>query len=379
MHTSNAIQWCYGIGPSGPVSSVGAMTKSLFDSVTVGELDLPNRLAMSPMTRSRSYDGLASDLMVEYYAQRASAGLIITEGIQPSVVGQGSINTPGLHSDEQVESWRKVTDAVHERGGRIFAQLWHSGRVAHPSLYLDGRLPVAPSAVPSGGQMVGHAGGQLDHPTPHALTLEEIAETIADFASAARNAMAAGFDGIELHAANGYLIHQFLSDNVNLRADEYGEPARFALDVAQAVAEAIGPGRTGIRLSPGNPYNGIEESDPAGLYTALLRALRSDLAYVHLLEIGDRSLTEQLRAAWPGTLVLNPHTGKSPVAGMFASAEEAEAALPVADVVALGGLWLANPDLPARIRARGPYNEPDPQTFYGGDHHGYTNYPPLAG
>ncbi|MFF4189588.1 alkene reductase [Nonomuraea sp. NPDC001831] len=354
------------------------MTKSLFDSVTLGKLDLPNRLAMSPMTRSRSYDGLASELMVEYYAQRAGAGLIITEGIQPSVIGQGSINTPGLHTDEQVASWRKVTDAVHDRAGRIFAQLWHSGRVAHSSLYPDGRLPVAPSAVPSGGHMISHRGEQLDHPTPHALTLHEIAETIADFVAAARNAMAAGFDGVELHAANGYLIHQFLSDNVNLRDDEYGERTRFALDVTHAVANAIGPERTGIHLSPANPYNGIEERDPSTLYTSLLGALRPDLAYVHLLEIGNRPLTKHLRSVWPGTLVLNPHTGIKPVAGMFASAEEAAAALPVADIIALGGLWLANPDLPARIWAGGPYNEPDPETFYGGDRRGYTDYPPLA-
>ncbi|MDP9868993.1 MULTISPECIES: alkene reductase [Streptosporangium] len=356
------------------------MAKTLFDTVTVGKLDLPNRLAMAPMTRSRAAaGGLATELTAEYYAQRAGAGLIITEGVQPSVIGQGSIDTPGLHNAEQVKAWRRVTDAVHDRDGRIFAQLWHSGRVAHPSLYPDGRLPVAPSAVPSGGQMTARDGTMLDHPTPHALTVAEIAQTIADFAQAARNAIDAGFDVVELHGANGYLIQQFLSDNVNLRTDEYGDKIRFAVEVAHAVTEAIGPERTAIRLSPGNPYNNIEESDPMGVYTRLVRALHPDLAYVHLLEVGNRRVTEEVRAAWPGVLMLNPHSGTTPVyAGMHASPEAAEEALTVADVISLGALWLANPDLPERVRRGGPYNEPDRATFYGGDHEGCTDYPALS-
>ncbi|GAA0918329.1 alkene reductase [Nonomuraea longicatena] len=351
----------------------------MFDTVTVGKTQLANRLVMSPMTRSRAAaGGLVTDLTAEYYAQRAGAGLIITEGVQPSVIGQGSIGTPGLHSAEQVAAWRRVTDAVHAEGGKIFAQLWHSGRVAHSSLYPDGRLPVAPSAVASGGQMFSPE-GMLDHPTPHALSTAEVAQTVADFAGAARNAVEAGFDGVEIHGANGYLVHQFLSDNCNRRTDVYADRTRFALEVTHAVAEAIGPERTGIHLSPGNPYNNIEEGDPLGLYTRLLKDLDPGLAFVHLLEIGDRELVLRLRESWPGTFMLNPHTPAfPPYAGMHASPEAAEDALNVADLVSLGVMWLANPDLVTRIRRGGPYNEPDPATYYGGDHRGYTDYPAMV-
>ncbi|BCJ47322.1 alkene reductase [Actinoplanes ianthinogenes] len=351
----------------------------LFEPITLGKLHLPNRLFMAPMTRSRaSAAGVVTPLTAEYYRQRAGAGLIISESIQPSVLGQGYLGTPGLHTADQVEGWRAVTDAVHERDGRIFAQLTHTGRIGHPILYPNGELPVAPSAVASGEQLFS-PDGMLDHPVPRELTIEDIRATVADFAAAARNAVDAGFDGVELHGANGYLIHQFLADNTNVRTDSYGGSVanriRFAVEVAAAVADTIGADRTGIRLSPGSPVNNIREDDPAPLYLALLAEL--DLAYVHLLEAGDRDLTERLRAAWPGTFLLNPH----PAPDAFpASAETAAEAVEsgVADAVTLATLWLANPDLDVRIRAGGPFNTADPATFYGGDQAGYTDYPVLG-
>jgi N-ethylmaleimide reductase len=353
----------------------------LFQSLRLGRLDLPNRLVMAPMTRSRAYGGLVSELTAEYYSQRASAGLIITEGTQPSVIGQGDIDTPGLHWPEQVEAWRRVTGAVHDRGGRIFVQLMHAGRIGHPSLYPDGALPLAPSTIASGCQMF-TPGGMLDHPTPRAMTLEDIGHTVEAFVRAARNAMEAGFDGVELHGASGYLIHQFLSDNTNVRTDAYGgsieNRIRFAVEVVRAVGDAIGPDRTGLRISPAITYNGIAERDTAELYIALIRALAPHgLAYLHLVEANNRDLTEMIRAEWPGVLILNPHRTpqESP-----ASAKTAAAALRegLADAVSLATLWLANPDLPVRIRAGGPFNQADRATYYGGDHRGYTDYPTLG-
>ncbi|GAA4609726.1 alkene reductase [Actinoallomurus liliacearum] len=355
--------------------------RELFEPVTAGVLELPSRLVMAPMTRSRAYGGLVTELTAEYYAQRASAGLIVTEGTQPSVIGQGYLNTPGLHSPEQVAAWRKVTDAVHEKGGRIVVQLMHSGRIGHPVLYPDGALPLAPSAIASG-QKLFTPEGMLDHPTPREMTVEDIARTIEDHASAARNALDAGFDGVELHGANGYLIHQFLADGSNRRTDAYGGSVagriRFAVEVAEAVADAIGPERVGIRVSPGAPVNGITESDTGELYPALAGALAPlGLAYVHVMETGDREPTRAIRAAWPGALILNPHPSPEPLP---ATAEAGVDALRegLADAIAYARLWLANPDLPARIEAGGPYNEADMATFYGGDHRGYTDYPVLG-
>ncbi|SEG74069.1 N-ethylmaleimide reductase [Thermomonospora echinospora] len=357
--------------------------KELFEPVTVGKATLPSRLVMAPMTRSRAAEGgLVTELTAEYYAQRAEAGLIVTEGTQPNVVGQGYTDTPGLHSAEQVAAWRKVTDAVHARDGRIFAQLMHSGRIGHPVLYPDGALPVAPSPIPSGGQLFTPE-GMLDHPTPREMTVDDIAETVRDFAAAARNAMDAGFDGVELHGANGYLIHQFLADGSNRRTDAYGGSIagriRFPVEVVAAVSDAIGPERVGFRMSPGNTFNGITESDTEELYTELTRALAPyGLAYVHVMELGNREITRRIRAEWPGSLILNPHPAQAespstPEHGVEALREG------VADAVAFAQLWLANPDLPARIKAGGPYNSPDPATFYGGDHRGYTDYPLLEG
>jgi N-ethylmaleimide reductase len=356
--------------------------EELFEPVTVGKATLPNRLVMAPMTRSRAAGGLVTELTAEYYAQRAGAGLIITEGTQPSVIGQGYTDTPGLHTAEQVAAWRKVTDAVHARGGRIFAQVMHSGRVGHPVLYPDGALPVGPSPIPTGGQLFTPE-GMLDHPTPREMTLDDIAQTVRDFADAARNAMEAGFDGVELHGANGYLIHQFLADGSNRRTDAYGgsvaNRVRFAVEVTAAVADAIGPERVGFRMSPGNEANGLTESDTEELYVELTRALAPyGPAYVHVMETGDREITRRIRAEWPGVLILNPHP--TPEASTATPEHGVEALREgVADAVAFAQLWLANPDLPARIKAGGPYNEADPSTFYGGDHRGYTDYPALEG
>ncbi|MFI6735158.1 alkene reductase [Nonomuraea sp. NPDC050451] len=351
-----------------------------FDSYELGGKRLANRIVMAPMTRSRAYGpgAGATELMATYYAQRAGAGLIVTEGTQPSTVGQGYPDTPGLHSAEQVAAWRKVTDAVHREGGVIFAQLMHTGRIGHPSLLPDGLHPVAPSAVPAKGQIYTHQGPK-DFVTPKELTEAEINQTIDDFAAAARNAVAAGFDGVELHGANGYLIQQFLAPNSNRRTDAWGGTAdgriRFAVEVATAVAEAIGGHRVGLRLSPGNPYNDIAEDAPEETYGALVARLAPlGLAYLHLVEGPDRDLTRRLRKEWPGALILNPYT--HPAATGPDALDLVEDG--TADMIAFGSLFLANPDLPARLAAGGPYNTPDPAAFFGGDHRGYTDYPTLA-
>ncbi|MFI0372656.1 alkene reductase [Actinomadura sp. 1N219] len=355
--------------------------EELFEPLSAGKLELSNRLVMAPMTRSRAVeDGKVTELTAEYYRQRAAAGLIITEAAQPSVRGQGYIWTPGLHSGDQVEAWRPVTDAVHAAGGRIFAQLMHAGRVGHPVLYPDGGLPLGPSPLASGERLY-TPDGMLDHPVPREMTLDDIAQAVAEFAVSARNAIDAGFDGVEVHGANGYLIQQFLADGSNTRTDAYGgtpeNRIRFAVEVAQAVSEAIGPERVGFRVSPGGTANGVSESDTPELYSALVAALAPlTLTYLHIMEVGDRGTTRRIRAEWPGTLILNPH----PTPDSFPAKPEygAEALRDgVADAVSFAEMWLANPDLPARIRAGGPYNEADPRTFYGGDHRGYTDYPTL--
>ncbi|MFE3739476.1 alkene reductase [Streptomyces sp. NPDC059096] len=353
-----------------------------FSPYDLGSVRLSNRIVMAPMTRSRAHGpgGTPTELMATYYTQRAGAGLIVTEGTQPSVVGQGYPDTPGIHSAEQIAAWREVTDAVHAEGGTIFLQLMHTGRVGHPSLM--GLDPVGPSAVAAEGQVYTHQGPQ-DFVTPHELTEAEIAETVADFATAARNAVEAGFDGVELHGANGYLIHQFLAPGSNRRDDAWGgspeRRIRFAVETAKAVAEAIGGDKVGIRISPANPYNDIDESDPADLeatYTALVDALAPlGLAYLHQMEAqGVRDLVVRLRKAWPGTFVLNPFTGTDPTGPEALTLIEDG----TADLIAYGALFLANPDLPTRLAAGGPFNAPDPAAFFGGDHAGYTDYPVLG-
>ncbi|MEU5532466.1 alkene reductase [Streptomyces sp. NPDC020362] len=351
-----------------------------FDPIDLGGKRLANRVAMAPMTRSRAFGPGAepTELMATYYAQRAGAGLIVTEGVQPSPVGQGYPDTPGLHTPGQVQAWRTVTDAVHRKGGVIFAQLMHTGRIGHPSLLPDGLVPVGPSAVAAKGQVFTHEGPK-EFVTPQELNEAEIRQTIADFADAARNAIEAGFDGVEIHGANGYLIHQFLAPNTNRRTDAWGGTTdgriRFAVEVVTAVAEAIGSHRVGLRISPGNPYNGISEDNPVEVYEALLDRLAGlEPAYLHLLEGPDRDLTVRLRKAWPGTFVLNPFTHPD-VTGPDALKLIEDGS---ADMIAYGALFLANPDLPRRLAAGGPFNTPDQATFYGGDHRGYTDYPALT-
>ncbi|GAA0443480.1 alkene reductase [Streptomyces stramineus] len=340
---------------------------------------LANRIAMAPMTRSRAHggSGVPTPAMATYYAQRASAGLIVTEGVQPSAVGQGYPDTPGLHTAEQVAGWRQVTDAVHAQGGVIFAQLMHTGRIGHPSLLPAGLAPVAPSAVAARGQVYTHQGPQ-DFVTPKELNEAEIAATIADFVTAARNAVEAGFDGVEIHGANGYLIHQFLSDNANQRTDGWGGSTegriRFGVEVATAVTDAIGAERVGFRIAPGNPFNDVTENSVAEVYTALLGRLASlGLAYVHMVEGPGRDLTRHLRQVWPGTFVLNPFTHPDATGPKdLALVDEG-----LADLIAFGAMFVANPDLPRRLATGGPYNTPDRATFYGGDERGYTDYPTL--
>ena len=342
---------------------------------------LRNRIAMAPMTRSRATEpeAKATELMAEYYAQRSTAGLIITEGIQPSAIGKGYTNTPGLHTQEQAESWRTVTDAVHREGGTIFAQLMHTGRIGHPVLLPDGLTPAGPSAIAAKGQVYTHE-GMKDFVEPRELTAEEIAETIADFATAARLAIAAGFDGIELHGANGYLIHQFLAPNANQRTDKWGGDVegriRFAVDVANAVVAAIGADNVGFRISPGAGFNDIQD-DPdllATYGTLVSRLAELNLAYLHIMEGPNRELTGVLRQMWPGTLILNPFSGAEPTGpDAIGLIEEG-----LADIIAYGANFLANPDLPARLEAGAELNAPERASFYGGDHHGYTDYPRLG-
>ncbi|MGW0516062.1 alkene reductase [Crossiella sp. NPDC003009] len=349
---------------------------TLFDRYRLGDLDLPNRVVMAPMTRARATPGgLATPSMASYYAQRATAGLIVTEGVQPSLIGQSNPGTPGLHTDEQVASWRPVTEAVHANGGRLFAQLMHGGRVSHPDT--NGLRPVGPSAVPAVGEVFTPSGRQ-PAPVPRALDTAEVPEHAQSYAEAARRAVEAGFDGVELHGANGYLISQFLSANANLRTDHYGGSVtnriRFAVEAVAATVDAVGARRTGIRLSPGATFWGVEETDVPELYTALLRELaRLEVAYVHLEATTDEEVLLDLRRAWPGTLIMNPvlplgpkHTGR----------DNADHWLGLgAELISFGRAFIANPDLVERLRNALPIAPVDEATYYQGGDAGYLTYP----
>ena len=353
-----------------------------FDTYDLGGLRLKNRIAMAPMTRSRATapEALATPLMAKYYEQRATAGLIISEGIQPSAVGQGYPGTPGLHTPQQVESWKQVTDAVHRAGGKIFAQLLHTGRIGHPSILPDDLVPVGPSAIAPQAQVYTDEGMQ-DMIAPREMSEGDIAQTITDFADAAANAISAGFDGVEIHGANGYLVHQFLAENTNTRTDRWGGDVegriRFAVEVAAAISDAIGSDKLGIRISPGGRLNDIQDHpDLDATYTALVAKLAAlDLGYLHIVEADEqRDLTLKLRAVWNSTLVLNPFTGMEPT-GLDALALVEDG---TTDIISFAALFLANPDLPARLAAGGPFNAPDSASYYGGDAAGYTDYPTVA-
>jgi len=352
----------------------------LLKNYTLGDITLPNRVIMAPMTRSRAGDGnVATELMAAYYRQRASAGLIISEGTQISKQGVGYPWTPGIHSDEQVESWKKVTDAVHEEDGKIFAQIWHVGRISHPYFH-NGDLPVAPSSVKPEGQAFTPE-GMKDFVEPRALEADEIPGVITDYVDAAKNAIRAGFDGVEIHGANGYLIDQFIQDGTNKRTDRYGgskkNRARFALEVTEAVTDAIGSNRTGIRLSPSGEFNDMYDSNPKEIFTYLIEELNQfDLAYLHLVEplsdVSDKPnyasrVAECYRPAYKGNLIACG--GYDRESGMAILQKG------TADLIAYARLFLANPDLPERFAADAELNKPEPDTFYGGDKEGYIDYP----
>ena len=352
---------------------------SPFDPIVLAGQRLQNRIVMAPMSRSRAYgpDACPGPSAALYYSQRASAGLIVTEGIQPSAAARGYPATPGLYNQQQVVAWRAVTDAVHQAGGVIFAQLLHAGRIGHPSLLPPGVIPVGPSAIAANASVFTQEGPR-NCVRPCELTSRGIAETISEFVTAARNAVAAGFDGVEMHGANGFLVHQFLSTNANKRTDIWGGSTanriRFAVELSRAVAAEIGHDRVGFQVSPANPYNDITEDNYQQTYALLAADLaRLNLAYLAIAEGQDRDLTRKLRELWPGVVILNPFTAPD-VTGLPELELIADG---TADMIAFGSLFLANPDLPRRLAQGGPFNQPDPSTYYGGGDHGYVDYPYL--
>jgi N-ethylmaleimide reductase len=336
---------------------------------------------MAPMTRYRATDdGTPTEAVATYYAQRASAGLIISEGIWPSSRGQSDWRIPGLETRAHVAGWRRVTDAVHDAGGRIFAQLMHAGRKGHPRARYDGSIPAGPSAVAEPEMVHLPEGGKIAAAQPRAMTVLDIRRTIAEFAEAARNAVRAGFDGVELHGANSYLIHQFLADNTNLRTDRYGgtidNRIRFPLELVTAVADAIGADRTALRLSPGNPQFGMVESDPAPVYRRLVASLDEvGLAYLHLTDNDTYPALADLRPRWNGPLFAN--VGENRAATTRAEADQVLAA-GLADAVSFGRGFLVNPDLPARLAGDLPWNELDDRHLYTPGPVGYIDYEPFA-
>jgi len=371
-----------------------APAELLFQPYKLGPLTLPHRIVMAPLTRSRARQpgNVPTKLNACYYAQRASAALIISEATQVSMQGQGYAWTPGIHSREQVEGWRLVTEAVHDAGGRIFLQLWHVGRISHPALQPDNMLPVAPSAItPPGNAFIENERGEgefVPFVRPRALQIEEMPYVVRQYARGARNALAANFDGVEVHGANGYLLDQFIQSSTNCRADVHGGPvenrARLLMEVVEAVSEVWGPDRVGVRLSPLGKMNDISDADPEATFGTVAKTLSQyELAYLHIvnptvaaLEKGEppdpqsqRMLT-LMRTNYRGTLIL---------AGGF-DRDTAKVWLEQdrADLIAFGRKFIANPDLPERFRAGKPLNRDDPSTYYGGGAKGYTDYPSLA-
>ena len=355
------------------------MTTHLFTPAKLGDITVPNRVFMAPLTRNRAQsDGTPKELAATYYGQRASAGLIISEATQISAMGKGYLDTPGIYDEKHVAAWRKITDAVHANGGRIFCQLWHVGRISHTSLLPDGKPPVSSSAVKANSQTF-TANGFEPTSEPVALTEDEIKATIEDYVHAAKSAIEAGFDGVEVHSANGYLLDQFLQDGINQRTDGYGgsieNRTRLTLEVVDRVVEAIGAGRVGIRLSPRGQANDIKDSDPAALFGHLYTELdKRGLAYLHIVETFDgkpdtegEKLIKDLRAHWTGFYIANGNYDGTSGEKVLASGH--------AHAVAIGKPFIANPDLPERFRGGVALNEQDKDTFYGGGEKGYTDYP----
>jgi len=359
-------------------------TAKLFTPIQVGDLELPHRVVMAPLTRNRARasDDAPHALHAEYYAQRASAGLIITEATQITPEGKGYAWTPGIHSDSQLEGWRAVTEAVHARGGRIFLQLWHVGRISHTSLQPDGQAPVGPSAAAADAHTFDGT-GFVKTSTPRALETDEIPRVLDDYRRAAQNAKDVGFDGVEVHAANGYLLDQFLRDGANHRTDAYGgsveNRVRILREVLAAVSEVWSPGRVGVRFSPFSTFNGIWDSDPMTTFGhAIEAANEAGLGYLHMVEgqIGESRESPEgcdvsaLRRRFDGPYMANNGFGR---ADAIEAVETGHA-----DLIAFGKPFIANPDLPERLERNAELNTPDPNTFYGGGAEGYTDYPTLA-
>ena len=347
----------------------------LFTPLRLGDLNLPNRVIMAPLTRCRADEGrVPSALMKEYYVQRASAGLIISEATVVDPKGVGYPDTPGIWSDAQIKGWRQITDALHQAGGRIFLQLWHVGRVSHP-LYLDGELPVAPSAIAPEGH-VALLRPKQDYPTPRALELAEIPAIIEVYRRGAENAKAAGFDGVEIHGANGYLLDQFQQDRTNKRTDAYGgsieNRARLLLEVADAVLSVWGPGRVGVHLAPRGDLHSMGDSDPKATFGYVARELgKRNIAFIFTREhAGDDWISPYLKAEFGGVWIANEAFTPETAAKIVIDG--------VADAVSFGRLYIANPDLPERIAKGAQLNEPDPSTFFARGPKGYTDYPTLS-
>ena len=359
-------------------------TPTLFTPLRLGAVEVPNRLVMAPLTRMRAgHDRIPTPMMAEYYSQRASAGLIITEATAVSQQGTGSPNTPGIYTDQQVAGWQRVTEAVHHAGGRIFLQLWHMGRVSHPSFQPGGGLPVAPSAIaPKFGQVLTET-GMRPYVTPRALETEELPGVVLQYSNGAQRAKIAGFDGVEIHNANGYLLDQFLRSDTNRRTDDYGGPvgnrARLTIEVAAAVTKVWGADRVGIRFSPGGVFNDMHDSNPLATFSYVLHELNPfHLAYAHLIVSTEDDLRHGavpvplavLRQEFQGSLIVANGFNRETATRAVAEG--------VADAVAFGRLFLANPDLPERFRLNAPLNSPNESTFYGGSERGYTDYPALG-
>ena len=357
------------------------MTTTVLSPIKIGSYTLPNRVVMAPLTRMRSPDGIANELMATYYTQRASAGLIISEASPISSQGIGYPAIPCIYNAEQVEGWKKITSAVHANNGVMFLQLWHVGRISHPD-YHNGELPVAPSPIQPKGNAITPS-GMKPFVTPHDLSIAEIKEIVQHYRHAAQNALAAGFDGVEIHGANGYLIDQFLRDGSNQRTDEYGgsveNRTRFLLEVTEAVVSVWGAERVGVRLAPSGTFNDMTDSVPEALFIYVLQQLnRFELAYLHVVDALESDIRHGanvvdlavLRAAYNGILIV--------CGGYDFERANETIAQGLADAVAFGQLYIANPDLVERFAANAPLNKPDPSTFYGGEAKGYTDYPRLT-